>query len=112
MFLGVDCGIMEKVWDELRKIEEEANALLEEAVKKSKAISEAADREAEKMVSNAQVYAEDDVRKLREDLTKEIDEKRIDMLEESEDYMEKIRLGAVKRRQKAVDFVVDQVLGE
>jgi len=109
--LGVNCGMMEKVWDELRKIEKEAELMQEEGTRRSKAISEAADKEAEKIISNSKIYANDEAKRLREASVKKANENRESMIKENEAAISRIKVAAKKRNEKAISFVVDQVLG-
>jgi F0F1-type ATP synthase membrane subunit b/b' len=102
---------MERVWDELRKIEKEAELLEEEAVKKSKAISEVANREAEKIIFNSRIYADAEVNGLRDASVKEIAEKKETMLKENSGNVSRLSALAEENKKKAVNFVFDQVLG-
>lgn len=103
--------MMEKVWDELRKIEKEAELMQEEGTRRSKAISEAADKEAEKIISNSKIYANDEAKRLREASVKKANENRESMIKENEAAISRIKVAAKKRNEKAISFVVDQVLG-
>jgi F0F1-type ATP synthase membrane subunit b/b' len=53
----LDCGRMERVWEELMKIETEAELIRSEAQSKAKGIVKIAEEEAEKLIANSKKYA-------------------------------------------------------
>ena len=55
---------MEKVWDELKKIEAQAEQISSDAQDKAKKISLLAKQDAEKLIANSKTYAEEESQKL------------------------------------------------
>ncbi len=53
---------MEKVWEELKKIEAKADQIKSTAQNKAKEITVLAQQEAEKLVANSKTYAEEEAK--------------------------------------------------
>jgi hypothetical protein len=103
--------MMEKVWNELRRIEDEAAVIRSEAQAKSKEITEVASKEAEKMVANSKIYALEDARKLHESSIKLGNEHRDSLLKTNEEYIARLQGSAEERMKEAITTVVSCVLG-
>ena len=55
---------MEKVWEELKKLEAKAEQIKSNAQNKAKEITVLAQQEAEKLVANSKTYAEEEAKQL------------------------------------------------
>jgi F0F1-type ATP synthase membrane subunit b/b' len=53
---------MERAWEELKKIEAQAEQIRSEAESRAKDIIRLADQEAEKLLANGKAYAEEEVK--------------------------------------------------
>ena len=103
---------MEKVWQELKKIEAQAEQIRNEAQEKSRQIVDIAQQEAEKLVLNSKTYAQEEAQKLEAQAIQDAQRDREQKLEVSRQTAEEIRRQAVPRMDKASDSVVSAVLGE
>jgi len=103
---------MEKVWEELKKIEAQAEQIRSEAQNKSKQITNFAEQNAEKLIANSQAYAQEEAQRLNSLALDEAARNRIQKLEEDRETIEKITQTAEKRRETVTNLVFDAVLGE
>ncbi len=101
---------MEKVWDELKKIEAQAEQIQGEAQDRAKRIVLLAKKDAEKLVENSKMYAEAESQKLHSEAIEEANRRRNDQLTANEETVAKLKSKAVKRMDKAVSVVVNAVL--
>jgi vacuolar-type H+-ATPase subunit H len=103
---------MERVWEELRKIETEAERIHSEASKKSEELLAIAKKDAEKLLSvskkNAESEANDLLNKYRREAANERDVK----LEKNKVFIKELRTTVEKRFDKAVNTVFNSVLGK
>ena len=104
------CGIMEKVWDELKKIEAQAEQIQGEAQDRAKKMVLLAKKDAEKLVENSKTYAEAESQKLHSEAIKEANQERNEQLKANEETVAKLKSKAEKRMDKAVLVVVNAVL--
>ena len=103
---------MEKVWDELKKIEAQAEQIRTDAVDKAKNITTVAQRNAETLLSNSQTYAQDESQRLYKQAVEEANKKREEQLKANEGNTKKLRAQAEKHVDAAVSAVVNAVIKE
>jgi len=106
------CGIMEKVWEELTKIESQAKQIKNEAEDKAKNIILLAQQEAEKLVARSKAYAEEETSRLFTSMTQEANRNHERQLKATQESAEKLRVLAEKRMNQASSKVANMVLGE
>ena len=78
---------MERVWEELKRIEQEANYIRSDAKKKSEEIIAMAREDAEKLVSDARVLAEREAHELLSQYINEARREREEMLKRNEEKL-------------------------
>jgi len=103
---------MEKVWDELKKIEAQAEQIRSEAQDEAKKISALAEQEAEKLVANSKVYGEEEAQQLYASAIREANHNCEEQLKANLEASANLRAQAEKRLEQAVTAVVKSVLGE
>ena len=103
---------MEKVWDELKKIESQAQKIRNEAQNKAKTLTNLAQQEADKLVADGKTYAEEEAQQLWSNNIDEANRKREDQLKANQLKMEKITERAEKRLEQASLEIMNAVLGE
>ncbi len=103
---------MEKVWNELKKIEAQAEQIRSEAQKNAKEITTLAQQEAEKLVANSKNYAEEEAQQLYTRTIEEANRNRDRQLKENDAATEQLFLQAEQRMEKAETTIVKTVLGE
>jgi vacuolar-type H+-ATPase subunit H len=101
---------MEKVWDELKKIEAQAEQIQNDAQERAKKMVFLAKQDAEKLVENSKTYAEAESQKLYAEAIEEANQERDEHLKANEVAAGNLKLKAEKRMDKAVLFVVNSVL--
>lgn len=106
------CGSMEKVWDELKKIEAQAQQIQNDAQDKAKKLTQQAKQDGEKLLSNSIIYGEEESQKIHERVTAEANNARQAQLKSNEETAEKLKVQAQKCIDKAVSRIVDSVLEE
>jgi vacuolar-type H+-ATPase subunit H len=104
------CGTMEKVWDELKKIEAQAEQIQNDAQERAKKMVLLAKEDAEKLVENSKTYAEAESQKLHAEATDEANQERDEHLKGNSVAAGNLKLKAEKRMNKAVLVVVNSVL--
>lgn len=102
--------IMEKIWEELVKIEEEADLIRSEALDKSKQIIKITRDESEKLISDSETQANEEARELLEAFRASANKEREDALEKNEEFIKELRRSAEKRMDEAVKAILDIVL--
>ena len=103
---------MEKVWDELKKIESKAEQIQKDAVEKSKQIAAYAEQKADQLVANAKTLANEEAQYQRSIALKDADELRIKKMTANNETMAQIKKTAKARLEKAADKIVNAVVGE
>jgi vacuolar-type H+-ATPase subunit E/Vma4 len=103
---------MEKVWDELKKIESQAEKIRSEAQNKAKTLTDLSQREAGQLVANSKSYAEEEAQRLHTSIIEEANRYRDEQLKANLQATEKLRTRAKKRIEHASSTVVKAVLGE
>ncbi len=103
---------MEKVWDELKKIEAQAGQIHSEAQDKAKEIIAMAHKEAEELVANSKTYAQEEAQKLYTDTIARANRQRDEKLKANQQAAKQLKVQAEKRMEQASQQIVDAVLGE
>jgi vacuolar-type H+-ATPase subunit E/Vma4 len=103
---------MEKVWDELKKIEAQAEQIRSEAQDEAKKISTLAEQEAEKLIANSKVYGEEEAQQLYASAIREANRNCEEQLKANQEVSAALRAQAEKQLEQAVAVVVKTVLGE
>jgi vacuolar-type H+-ATPase subunit H len=103
---------MEKIWEELRKIEAQAEQIRNEAKDKAKEIALLAQQEAEKLAADSEAYAEEEALKLHTDAIREANRSHDGRLKANRKSAEKLRAQAEKRMDQASSTIVKAILGE
>ena len=106
------CGIMEKVWEELKRIEAQAELIRSEAQEKGKKINILAKQKAEELVTNGKIYAQEEAGKVVNGAVQEANVERDARLKANIKEAETLRLQAEKRMDQAAEKVLATVLGE
>ena len=104
--------MMEKVWDELEKIEAQAEQIRSEASNKSKTLTTLATQEAEKLLANSETYAQEEAKHLYDTNIEEANRSRDEQLKVSQKVTEKLKAQAENRMEQASSTVMKAVLGE
>jgi vacuolar-type H+-ATPase subunit H len=103
---------MEKVWEELKKLEAKADQIKSNAQNKAKEITVLAQQEAEKLVANSKTYAEVEARQLYADSIEEANRNRVEQLKGNQEAAEYLKVQSEKRMKQASTEIVNSVLGE
>jgi vacuolar-type H+-ATPase subunit H len=101
---------MEKVWDELKKIEGQAEQIQNDAKDRAKKMVLEAKQDAEKLVENSKTYGEAESQKLRANAITQANQLRDENLAANQETAAKLKAKAEKRMDKAVLAVVNAVL--
>ena len=101
---------MEKVWDELKKIEAQAEQIQNDAQDRAKKMVLLARQDAEKLVENSRTYAEAESHKLFTQATVEANKERNEHLKAHKEAVGNLKLKAEKCMDKAVSAAVKAVL--
>jgi vacuolar-type H+-ATPase subunit H len=104
------CGIMEKVWDELKKIEAQAEQIQNDAQDRAKKMGLLAKQDAEKLAENSRTYAEAESQRLYAKAIEEANQERNEHLNSNQEAALKLKAKAEKSMDKAVLAVVNAVL--
>jgi len=108
---NVRVRVMERVWEELRKIEREAEHIHSETLKKSEELIAIAKKDAEKLLSVSKKHTEAEANKLLNKSLREAANERAAALEKNEKTIKELRTTVKKCLDKAVNTVFDAVLG-
>jgi len=103
---------MEKVWDELKKIEAQAEQIRTDAEDSSKEIADIADKDAEKLIANSKTYAQEEAAQLHNSAIEEASHNRDQKLKANQEFTEKLTKVAKMRMENAANTIVNAVLGE
>jgi vacuolar-type H+-ATPase subunit H len=103
---------MEKVWDELKRIEAQAVQIQNDAQERAKKMVFLAKQDSEKFIENGRIYAETESQKLITNAIKEANQNRDELLKSNQEVAGKLKAIAEKRMDKAVLTVVNVVLEE
>ena len=103
---------MEKVWEELKKIEAQAEQIRNEAQEKAKNMAALAQQNGEKLIANSQTYAEKESQQLFATAVDEANRKRDEQLKVNQEAAEKLKAQAEEHMEKAVSKVVNAIIKE
>jgi vacuolar-type H+-ATPase subunit H len=103
---------MEKVWEELRKIESEAEHIRSETLKRSEELIAIAKQDAEKLLSASEKHVEMEGNELLKRLRRDVAKERDDALEKNEKNIKDLRETVEKCFDDAVNMIFDAVLGK
>jgi vacuolar-type H+-ATPase subunit H len=103
---------MEKIWDELKKIEAQADQIRSEAQDEAKKMMALAQQEAEKLIANGKAYGEEEAQQLYTSTFQEANRNREEQLKANQEARAYLRAQAEKQLEQAVAIVVNMVLGE
>jgi hypothetical protein len=103
---------MEKVWDELKKIEQQAEKIQVDTQTKSTQLVNLAKKEAEQLIDNARTYAEEDSQRLYRNSILEANKAYEEKLRTGEEVGERLILQVEKHVEQCVDVIVKAVMGE
>jgi vacuolar-type H+-ATPase subunit H len=103
---------LEKVWDELKKIEAQAEQIQIEARQKAKDMVALAEQEAEKLIVNSKTYAEEEAQQLLVITIQEANRNRNEQLKTNQAAIEKLSAQAANRMEQATTKVLNRILGE
>ena|SRR5208283_5363015 len=103
---------MEKVWDELKKIETKAEQIRSEAQDEAKKMIALAQQEAEKLIANGKAYGEEEAQQLYISTIQEANHNCEEQLKANQETRANLMAQAEKQLEKAVATVVNTVLGE
>jgi vacuolar-type H+-ATPase subunit H len=103
---------MQKVWEELKNIEAQADQIQSDAKTKAKQITAQAKKDAETLLANSRTYGTEEAKKRYDTTIAEANKSRQQQLDDSDKAALKLKAQAEKRMDKAVTLVVDAVLEE
>jgi vacuolar-type H+-ATPase subunit H len=108
----VTCETMEKVWEELKKIEAEAEKIRSGAQQEAQNIKALAQKNSEKLIANSQTYAEEEGQQLYARMVEEANRKRDEQLKANQAGTEKMKVQAGKHMELAVTAIVKAIVKE
>jgi vacuolar-type H+-ATPase subunit H len=103
---------MERVWEELRKIETKAEHIHSEALKKAEELIAIAKKDSEKLLSVSKKHAEAEANELLNRYRREASKERDARLEKNKVFLKELRTTVENRFDKAVNTVFDAVVGK
>lgn len=103
---------MEKVWEELKKIDAQAESIHAEAQKAVAKLADVASQKAEKLIANSKMYAEEDAEQLYSREVEASNGEREKLLRENQENVRKLKARAERRVDQAASAVEAAVLGE
>ncbi|MGD0644773.1 MAG: hypothetical protein ABSA75_07700 [Candidatus Bathyarchaeia archaeon] len=103
---------MEKVWEELKKIEAQAEQIRSEAQNRAKKMIALAQQQAEELIANSKKYAEEEAQQLYKSTIQEANRINDEQLKANQEATEKLRMHAEKRMEQAATATVNAVLEE
>ena len=103
---------MQKVWEELKNIEAQADQIQTDAKEKAKQITTQAQKDAETLLTNSRTYGAEESKKLYDATIEEANKNRQQQIDENQKAAAKLKAKAEKRMDKAVKAVVDAIIEE
>ena len=103
---------MEKIWEELKKIEMHGQSIRSEAQENAIKIIKLAQQKSEELIANSKTYAEDDAQQLYSNAVEQANHKRVEQLRTNQEKTNKLRVSAEKRLERAASVLENAVLGE
>jgi len=102
---------MERLWEELKKIENEAINICSEAKEKSETIIALAKEYAEKLLLDSTKSAEDEARELLNQYLDKARKESEKMLKRNEEMLKELKMKTGNRVNKAIKIIFDAVVG-
>ena len=103
---------MEKIWEELKKIEAQAEQIRGETQDEAKKMADLAQQEAEELLANSGTYAEEEAQQLYMSTIQEANRNRDELLKANQVAADKLRVQAEKHMESAIAKVVNAVIEE
>jgi vacuolar-type H+-ATPase subunit H len=103
---------MERVWEELKEIENKAEQINSETMKKSEELIAVAKKDAEKLLSLSKKHSEAEANELLNMQLKKATKERDVALEKNERTIKELKANVEKNFDKTVDAVFNVVLGK
>jgi vacuolar-type H+-ATPase subunit H len=103
---------MEKVWEELKKIDAQAEKIRSEAQNKAKEIISLSQKESEEFLVNSKIYSQQEAQQLYEETVEEANRRGDQQLETNRKATEHLSEQAQKRMEKASSTIVSALIGE
>jgi vacuolar-type H+-ATPase subunit H len=103
---------MEKIWEELKKIEAQAEQIRGETQDKAKKMTILAQQEAEELLANSGIYAEEEAQQLYISAVQTANNSREELLKANHATADKLKVQAEKRMDSAVAKVMNEVIEE
>ena len=103
---------LEKVWEELKKIDAQAEQIRSEAQTDAKEITSLSQKESEELLVNSKNYAQQEAQQLYTETVSEANRSRDQQLETNRQTTENLGKQAQQRMEKASSTIVTAVLGE
>ncbi|MCW3998696.1 MAG: hypothetical protein NWE93_00470 [Candidatus Bathyarchaeota archaeon] len=103
---------MQKVWDELKKIEAQAEQIQSEAKERAKNITLLSKQESDKLMANSKAYGEEEAAKIYGKAVSEANQHRAELLDANEQKAAELKAQAMQRMDSAVSLIVKAVLEE
>lgn len=103
---------MEKVWDELKKIEAQAETIHKEAENNVNKILALAHQDGEKLIADSRIYAEEEAKQVYDQIVQEANHNRDQQLSENRKAIDNLQVKAKKRIERASLAIKTAVLGE
>ncbi len=101
---------MEKVWDELKKIEAQAEQIRTEAQNTANSIRSMTKQDSEMLIANSRIYAEEESQKVHVNAIQEANSKRDEQLKANMLDAEKLKVQAEKHTEKAISKIVNAII--
>jgi vacuolar-type H+-ATPase subunit H len=103
---------MEKIWEELKKIEAQAEQIRGETQDKAKKMTNLAQQEAEELLANSGTYADEEAQQLFKNAVQEANNSRDELLKANQVTADKLRVQAEKHMDLAITKVLNEVIEE
>jgi len=103
---------MEKVWEELKKIEAQAEQIRSEAQDKAKTMTDLAQKEAEELLTHSATYADEEAQELYTSTVQEANRNRDELLKTNQVAADKLKVKAEQHMESAINKVVNSVIEE
>jgi len=103
---------MEKVWEELKKIEGKAEQINSETLRRSEELIALAKKDAEKLLLLSRKHSEAEAKELLNKFLKDGEKERDAALEKNEKSIQELKIMVEKNFDKALDTVFNAVLGK
>ena len=103
---------MERVWEELKKIEAEAEQIRTDSQNQAKKIITQSQLDAEKLIANSTAYGTEEANRLYATAVEEANGNRNEQLKINQTATQKLKAQAEKQMNEAISKIVDSVVEE